>query len=291
MIGQFDKFNFEKQKRDYRDDFYGIEVCHMDTVEDLEIVKSYVEEHNIKVGFHFPVLNHQWRFRDPQYLSLNKQTQNESYNYMAKEFDRAKAFNPHYVLTHYPKPVILDEDVDWSNWRFADRSEYYFEKEYTYDHFVDQSDIFFKWLSEQGEKHGFMPILELDAVNAYIYDSDFLENQLKQYSNIKLCLDIGRIHLQDCIDPNFDGLLFVGKYAPYTELVHLWNVKVDNNVSCGHYPALESLSKDEGWADVEAYLKRISQENNTYKILFEHKSHLISEEELQNCYNWIQRLV
>ncbi len=106
-----------------------------------------------------------------------------------------------------------------------------------------------------------------------------------------MCLDIGRIHLQDRIDPNFDGIKFVKKYAEYTELVHLWNVKVEENVSNSHFPALPTLLEEDGWANVELYIRAVNKTNKSYKVLFEHKSHLISDDELHGCYEWVSKLI
>ena len=48
---------------------------------------------------------------------------------------------------------------------------------------------------------------------------------------------------------------------------------------------------EEGWASIEDYIKIIKEENKDAKILFEHASHLISDEELQGCYDWIDELL
>ena len=111
---------------------------------------------------------------------------------------------------------------------------------------------------------------------------------MDEYSNIKLCLDFGRLHIQDCIDDNFIGRKIIRKFGRYTHLVHLWNAKVDSNA---HYPALKSLKVEDGWGDMEPYFKIMNEENNNYKVLFEHKSHLISDLELEECYQWIGQLV
>ncbi|SHI46363.1 hypothetical protein [Lutispora thermophila] len=84
-------------------------------------------------------------------------------------------------------------------------------------------------------------------------------------------LDIGRIHLQDKLDRNFDGLTFTKKFAKHAEVIHLWNVKVTTNLENSYYPALSHLLPEEGWADVEAYLSIIGKENITCNILFEHR--------------------
>ena len=210
---------------------------------------------------------------------------------MDTEIRYAAAWKPHYILIHYPKPVLIDDRVDWSAWRFADETEFSYESTYRCDMFEHESKCFFKWISDIGSELGFTPVLELDAVNQYIYRSCFLEGLLEEYPNVRLCLDIGRIHLQDCIDPHFDGYGFVGKFAKYAELIHLWNVQVDGNVSNNHYPALPSQRACDGWADVERYFEIITKENHAFKVLFEHRSELITDRELDACYEWIAALV
>lgn len=288
MIGQFDRFDINRQNRDFRDYFWGIEVNQMESLDELQILKDNIRDRNLKIGIHFPLLKDQWRSRDPQYLSKDNTIYEESINYIKNEFERAKELNPDYILLHYPKPVILDDKVDWSSWRFYDDTEYYYESEISYKYFQERSRNFFNILSEESKKYSFVPVLELDGLNKYIYKTNLLENLLDEYPNIKLCLDFGRIHLQDCIDDNFIGMEIVKKFGKYAYLVHLWNAKVGNN---GHYPALKSLKVEEGWGDMEAYFEILNKANDNYKVLFEHKSNLISDEELEECYQWIGELV
>lgn len=291
MIGQFDRFDLSRQNRDFRDWFFGIEVNQMESIQEIEVLKDNISERNLNIGIHFPLLKNQWRARDPQYLSKDSRVYEESISYMESEFSRAVELNPDYILLHYPKPVILDDKVDWSSWRFEDSTEYYYESEMSYNYFKERSSNFFRLLSEQGKKYNFTPVLELDGLNKYIYETDLLENLLNEYPNIKLCLDFGRIHLQDCIDDKFKAKEIIRKFGKYTYLVHLWNVKVGTNVSNSHYPALKTLKPEDGWGDMEAFFKALNEVNHNYKVLFEHKSHLISDEELEECYQWINELI
>ncbi len=288
MIGQFDKFDIKKQNRDFRDYFFGIEVNQMESLNELQILKENITNRSLKIGIHFPLLKNQWRARDPQYLSKDKATYEESIGYMESEFARAEEFNPDYILLHYPKPVILDDNVDWSSWRFYDNTEYYYESEIAYNYFEERSRDFFKLLSEQGKKYNFTPVLELDALNKYVYETNLLESLLDQFPDIKLCLDFGRMHMQACIDDNFIWTDIVRRFGKYVHLIHLWNAKIGSN---GHYPALKSLKVEEGWGDMKQYFKVLNEVNNNYKVLFEHNSSLISDEELEECYQWVNELV
>ena len=288
MIGQFGRFDIDKQNRDFRDYFWGIEATQMKSLAELQTLKENVRDRNLNMGIHFPLLDNQWRARDPQYLSKDNITYEESINYMEMEFKIAEEFNPDYILLHYPKPVILDDNIDWSTWRFYDDTEHYYESEMPYEFFKEKSRSFFKILQEQGKKYNFTPVLELDALNRYVYKTNLLEDLLEEFSNIKLCLDFGRIHIQDCMDDNFNGKEIIKRFGRYTHLVHLWNARIGKEA---HYPALKSLKPEDGWGNMEVYFKALNEVNDNYKVLFEHRSDLISDEELEECYKWISQLV
>ena len=291
MIGQHGNFSHEKQVRDFKNSFFGVEACLFKRESDIRELINSARKHKFNIGVHFPLRAGVWRLRDPQFLSKDKKIKSSSYEYIKKEIDFLKDVKPKYILFHYPKPVILDELVDWKNWRFADKTEYYFQSEYSFEEFKIKSEEFFKWIELMSIKNNFIPVLELDALNRYIYDSNLLETLLKKYSRIKLCLDIGRLHLQDKLDKNFNALEITRRLAKYAEIIHLWNIKVNDNVESNHFPVLPNLSPQDGWADVEAYLKIINEENKTCKILFEHRSELITDEELEYCYNWVNSLL
>ena len=210
---------------------------------------------------------------------------------MQNEFEYLKKIKPKYVIMHYPKPVLLDDSVDWSNWRFADETEYYFESKYSFEELKNKSEELFKYLTEISIKNDIVPVLELDALNSYIYDTDLLETLLNKYPRVRICLDIGRLHLQEKIDENFDSFKLTRKLAKYAEVIHLWNVKVSGNLTNNHYPTLPNLNPEDGWADIKRYLTIIREENNHCKFLFEHRSDLITDEELESCYNWINELI
>lgn len=291
MIGHFGRYNEEKQIRDFRNDFFGVEICSIEDDSDIEKLFNKAEHDKFKIGIHFPLKAGGWRLRDPQCLSKDEEIKKSSYEYIENQISLLKNINIAYILFHYPKPVLLDERVDWSNWRFADDTEYYWESEYPYEFFRSNSEEFFKRLNDISIQHNFTPVLEFDAVNKYIYESDLVETLLEKYPRIRLCLDIGRLHLQDKLDENFDVLAYTKRFAKHTEVIHLWNVKVSTNLENSHYPALPDLSPEEGWADVEAYLSLIGKENKNCKILFEHSSDLITDEELDCCYNWVESIL
>lgn len=287
MIGQHKYFDDAKYARDFHKDFYGIEACMFENESEIEKLIAISERDKLSIGIHFPLRSWVAKNRDPQFLSKDNDIRSGIYQQMEEEFMYLQKIKPKYVLFHYPKPVILNNRVDWNIWRFGDKSEFIFESDFTIEELQESSEYLFSWLSEKAEEYSFIPILELDALNRYIYNTNLLENLLNKYPKVKLCLDTGRLHYQDRIDENFDAKQIIKRFAKYAEVIHLWNVKVTEIAEHNHFPTLPLLKAEEGWAPIEEYMTIINQENKHAKILFEHASHLISDEELQGCYDWI----
>lgn len=293
MIGMYGKYDNIKFNRDFRENFYGIEACLFEDEREIEKLINETERKGIKFGIHFPLRSGISNLRDPQFLSLDVETRENAYKYIERELNyiKKKGLNPEYILFHYPKPVILKNDFNMSNWRFADNSEYTYESDYPTNEFKKYSENLFSWLSEKSLEYNFIPVLEFDALNNYVCEDNFLENLLEKYKAIKICLDTGRLHLQSKIDLDFNEKEIIKRFAKYTQVVHLWNVKVSGNLENNHFPTLPSLKLEDGWAPIESYLKIITKENKDVKIMFEHRSDLISDKELDSCYSWISSIL
>lgn len=293
LIGMHGKYDNIKFNRDFRENFYGIEACLFEDEKDIEKLISETGRKGIKFGIHFPLRPGISNVRDPQFLSLNEETRETTYKDVERELNyiKKKGLNPEYILFHYPKPVILKNGFDMSKWRFADKSEYIYESDYPANQFKKYSENLFSWLSEKSREYNFIPVLEFDALNKYICEDGFLETLLEKYKAIKICLDTGRLHLQSKIDSHFDEVKIIKRFAKYTEIVHLWNAKVSGIIENNHFPALPSLKVEEGWAPIEIYLKTITKENKQVKIMFEHRSELLSDKELDDCYSWISSIL
>lgn len=293
MIGMHGKFDSNKFERDFKESFYGIEACLFKDEKDIEKLIIETKRKGIKFGIHFPLRAGRSKLRDPQFLALDEAIRRNAYKYIEEELEYINnmEIKPEYILFHYPKPVILKNNFNMSNWRFADKSEYIYESDYPISEFKKYSEKFFAWLSEKSFKYSFIPVLEFDGLNKYICENNFLENLLEKYSSVKICLDTGRLHLQSKIDSNFNEKEIIKRFAKYTEVVHLWNVKVCGNLENSHFPALPNLKIEDGWAPIENYLKIITRENKNVRILFEHRSDLISDGELEECYSWISSIL
>lgn len=291
MIGQYGGFDYGKFQKDFKQGFYGIEACSFRTEEDCQALIREAEQHAFRVGVHFPFRADAARLRDALFLSPDEHERAGALQHIEEELDYMTALRPEYVLFHYPKPVILDDRVDWQQWRFGDRREYIYESELSLEAFNERSECLFQWLSEKSQKYLFQPILEFDGLNRYVYEDNFLEQLLDKYSGIKLCLDTARLYLQEKLDPNFDARALLRKYIRYAELIHLSNVQVKDSVQFSHYPVLPELSTEEGWAPIADYLGIIREENREVKIMFEHRSDLITADQLERCYSWVEGIL
>lgn len=292
MIGMPQGFDDVKFNRDFLEGFYGIETnCFKDEKEVDKIIKE-AEKHNFRIGVHFPLISGRSETRDALFIHPDKDVRQAAYEYIEEDLRLIsdKRMKVEYVLFHYPKPVIIPRDFNMGVWRFPVKSEYIYEDEYSIEELKNNTKELFNWLYEKEIQYNFTPVLEFDALNKYICDDDFLEELLIKFYTIKLCLDTGRLHLQHRIDPSFDEIKIIKRFARYAKVVHLWNVRVNENLENSHYPALPNLKEEDGWAPIEKYLKLIREENSEVKIMFEHRSDLISRDELIECYNWIDKI-
>lgn len=290
MIGQHGAFDDNKYARDYHASFYGIEACMFESESEVNKLIAVAERDHINIGIHFPLRGWATTIRDPQFLRTEDKLREQFYQHMEEEFKYLQRIKPRYILFHYPKPVILEDAVDWSLWRYGDVSEYVYESEYSFEELKFRSEKLFAWLSDKAEEYSFIPVLEFDALNKYIYETDFLQKLLQKYQSVRLCLDTARLYLQERLDPSFDARKVIKSFAKYAEVIHVSNLQVREKLEIHHYPALPELKIEEGWGPVGEYMKLIQQENTHAKILFEHAPHLISDEELQRCYEWIEEL-
>lgn len=291
MIGQYGGFDDRKYEKDFRDSFYGIEACLFHTHEDYLKLVEEAKKRGFHIGVHFPMRANASKLRDALVLSLDDKIRTDAFNNIEEELNYLATAPLDYILFHYPKPVLLDDNVNWDTWKFTNSTEYILESNYCFEQFVEKSEYLFNWLTEKSEQYHFTPLLEFDALNKYIYDTDFLENLLLKYPKIKLCLDTARLFHQESIDPSLDARKIFRKYTKYTASIHLSNMQITDTIQNRHHPALPELSPDEGWAPIEDYLNIIREENNKVRIMFEHRSDRISEQQLESCYLWVDSIL
>lgn len=293
IIGQYGGFDEAKYTRDFREDFYGIEACLLKEEQDFTRLLEESVQENFQIGVHFPIREGRYELRDALFLAKDPAVRAQAFESIQQELEFLTPFKPAYILFHYPKPVLLDDRVDWQQWRFADRREYEYESAYALEEFKQHTEFLLKWLTEKGRAYSFTPVLEFEGLNRYVYEDDFLEQLLDKYPDIRLCLDTLRLYLQDRIDPYFSAARVLEKYARFAETVHLSNVQIldDLTIRNHRYPVLPDHDPKQGWAPIDQYLLQISRANSTFKIVFEHRSDLASDDELDTCYQWVEGLI
>ncbi|WP_027086389.1 hypothetical protein [Cohnella panacarvi] len=154
LIGQHGTFDEGKYRRDYLEGFYGIEACLFQDERDVARLAEESRKAGFRIGIHFPLRAGKHPIRDALFLSDDDAVRSNAYAIIEQELAFSAPLNPSYILFHYPKPVILDDRVDWRNWRFADRNEYEFESAYPQSEFKEKSDALATWLSDKALQYG-----------------------------------------------------------------------------------------------------------------------------------------
>lgn len=288
LIGQYGSFDYRKYERDFKEGFYGIEACLLEREEDIAHLVEEAETRGFRIGIHFPLRAGRSELRDALVLSPREEELQQAYALVEAEIrDAAERLRPDYVLFHYPKPVILDDRVDWSSWRFADPREFVYESEYAQPLWLERSESLFRRLSALSDAYSFTPVLEFDALNRYVYDADDLVRLLERYPQVRLCLDTCRLFYQACFDPRFDPIRILRTYARFAKLIHLSTLQfVGGRIEHYKHPVLPEQKRSEGWAPIADYLRIVREENPGVQVLFEHRSDRVGDRDLERCYAW-----
>lgn len=289
FIGMPNHFDQKKFDRDFiSPEFTGIEFCSFASDAEIQEIVEFTKLKNIKIGIHFPLNKSSYKYRDPLLMSLDEVEHRLAMDALHKEMNFAGEIKADYLLIHFPKPMILDKNLSWDKCRLVSYDQPIDQEEYPYELFKNKASELLDHLTELSRVSGVQVVLEIELINKYLYQGNLLRELLDQYPEIKICLDSARLHVLSKIDPEFDCLRFIEEMAPYTYLVHLSNIRVDEKIEQGHHPVLKRLAIDNGWCDIDQFLKVISQKNTDLKILYEHRSDIITDSELQECYEWVR---
>ncbi|WP_040952039.1 TIM barrel protein [Gorillibacterium massiliense] len=292
QIGLYGFYDEGKYIRDFREGIVGIEACMFENEEDVEKLLAESKARPFPVGIHFPLRAWTGRssMRDALFLSRDDEVRRQAWDWIEDELAYASRLSPTYILFHYPKPVIFADKLDLRVWNFTDEREYVRESEYPYEEFTERSEALFAWLTAKSLEYGFTPVLEFDGLNRYVTESNIVVELLQKYPRVKVCLDTGRLFLQEKLDPSFDARSVIRKYGKYAELIHLWTFQYDGEMRHRHHPVLPDQKPEDGWAPIEDYLTIALEENPEVAIHFEHRSDRISDEELDRCYRWVNEI-
>lgn len=291
LVGMYGKFDDFKYKRDFRPGFWGVEACMFPNEQEVDKLVSKTIEGGFNFGVHYPLIKKDTPYRDPFLIALSADEREKAWENFENEVLFASGKGAAYILTHFPKPVLVNRSLDLNYWRFAGDKEWMYTDEYPLEALKENLAIMFKRLNDISDRYDIQIFLENDAMSDVLTEGSLLVDLLKENEKIRLCLDIGRLHLQEKLDPSFKAMEFAEKMAPYTGHIHLWNTNPTGNLSGGHYPVLPKQKPSEGWADVRRFINIIKGFNSKVKVLFEHRSDLVNNEELDECYSWVEELL
>ena len=287
LIGMHGKCDETKYKRDFKPGFYGVEACLLPDENEVTQLSELAKKDGFRLGCHYPLTVKNSAVRDPLLLSRCKATALTALESFEREACYAASLGFEYILTHFPKPVLVDEGFDLSFWRFADSREWMPAREYPESDLILDLYALFSELEAISNRYHIKVVLENDAICRFLAGGNLLDRLFCSFPSVKACLDIGRLHLQSRADPGFCGMQLARKLAPYTFILHLWNAAPKGNAAGGHFPVSPTQRPGDGYADIESYLRLVFGINPEVLVLFEHRSDLITETELEECYAWV----
>lgn len=291
LIGMHGRYDEQKYSRDFRPGFFGVEACMFPSDKEVYELVCKAKEEGFSFGVHYPLIKKATTYRDPFLIALDAEDRQMAWESFENETAYVSGKGATYILTHFPKPALVNRSLDLQCWRFAGDKEWMYADTYPLDLLKANLSMMFKRLSDISSKYDIQVVLENDSIPTELTKTNLLVDLLKKYNKVKICLDIGRLNLQEKLDPSFNAMEFTKMMMPFTYLIHLWNTNPTQNLSGGHYPVLPWQKPSDGWADINSYFEIIKRFNSNVKILFEHRSDLVSDDELNECYSWIKQLL
>lgn len=283
-IGIHDGLDHKKIKRDLKAHFHGMEVCNLQSEEEWEKLQRIAKEKAVTLGVHFPRLKSDFHMRDPWINHPRDVLNHEGLQAIEKTLLTLKDLEDSYLLVHFPKPLVLDQQLDWSLARLPDDG-YIDSKTMTKTQFHQACHQAMSKLNALSEKHGIPIVLEVELMHHWLYEGDFLLNALARYRRLSLCADSARMHVMDHIDKRFRMIPFLRRHAAYISNVHLSNLHIGKGITDAHHPPLQALNTQEGWCDIEAFIKALNS-RYPHRVLYEHQSSRITDQALEACYEW-----
>lgn len=287
MTGIYGGFEPKRVERETRPGFWGVEACSLADWGEASRTAEWLRERNLRMGVHFPLVAGAYPevILHPLLTSADQAEREAGFHALEQDLVRASELGAEYVITHVPKPAVIDPELDWSDWRFVHRGETIPASATTPAEQEDLLDSAFERLVGVSQKSGVKVVLENDTLHSMHYGS-LLPRLFAAHPELGFCFDTGRARILERTDPKFDALAFARTMVPYTTNLHVWTSQAGKNRLGGHHPVLPDLRPEDGWGETENLLKVLSQVSLAH-VLFEHRSDLVSERQLDECYRWV----
>lgn len=291
FTGVYGRFCPQQVLRETRPHFAGLEVSCLGSLHEAEAVATFARERQLGLGVHFPLVRSAGSdgAAHPLIMAKDDAVRGQALSAVAGGLETAASIGAEYLVIHFPKPSILSRSLDWSDWRFPQAGESMFEQDTSVAEQRRLAEVAFSTLDCLAKRSTVRIVLEHDILHSLFYQS-LLPELFAAFPRIGFCLDLGRLHLQQHTDPGFSGTRFIEQMLPFITNLHLWTVRLGENKQGGHHPILPHLRAEEGWGENEAYLRALSALNQA-DVMFEHRSELVSEAELDCCYNWAESML
>lgn len=296
MTGIYGAFDPEKVAREWRAGFHGVEISCLRSQKDADLAFSFARDCEMGAGVHFPLVrdSHPAVGLHPPLTSNDARERRAGFDAIARELEMADRYGARYLVVHYPKPAILKAGADWSDWRFVSDREAIDERATSLSQQEDLSYAAFETLTEIARGSGVRVVIEHDILCPLHYGTaggqGLLFRLLKSHPSLGFCVDLGRLHLQEVIDSGFDAVKLLKRALTYVTNVHVWTVKAGTNKLGGHIPVHPDLRKEDGWGDIDGFLRTLSALDTGY-VMFEHRADLVTPERLDETYAWIASML
>jgi hypothetical protein len=156
------------------------------------------------------------------------------------------------------------------------------------------SNAAFEALTEIARGSRVKVIVEHDILSTVHYhpgnESALLFRLLSRYPGLGFCVDLGRLHLLEVTDPEFNAARFLQCALPHITNVHVWTVQPRTNKYGGHIPVHPDLRKEDGWGDMAGFLSTLSSLASAY-VMYEHRADLVTPQRLDETYAWVASML
>lgn len=301
LTGVYRDFDPSRIRRETRSGFWGLEVSMLRSIGEAYRLTDFAWSSGLRIGIHYPLVEDPSSVNCPHAMiaSANRSVRERALAAVEKELRLAKDLGSPYLIVHYPKPAVLDDRLDWSDWRFARKGETIPANSTCEEEQIEIASHVLALLSALSTEVGVKIVIEHDILHAWHYLRLF-PKLLGENPNLGFCIDSGRLHLQEHTDPGFSARAFLEAVSAYISNVHLWTVQLGQNKMGGHHPVLPSLTAEEGWADIGGLLSFLAEVSSSKTattpgvqpelfVTFEHRADLVTGEDLAICYSWVGR--
>jgi len=179
LIGMYGKFDDLKYKRDFRPGFWGIEACMFPDEREVDKLVNISVKNGFNFGVHYPLVKKDTIYRDPFLLDLNTGEREKAWECFESEVLFVSCKGAAYILTHFPKPVLVNRSLDLNYWRFAGDREWMYADEYPSESLKENLGMMFKRLSDISERYDIQIFLENDAMSDVLTESGLLVELLR----------------------------------------------------------------------------------------------------------------